>query len=334
MTSPSAELFAGRRRGHREALGRLAVRAIRAVAMLFIVSAFVFFFTQALPGDVARSVLGQSATPEQIARINAELGLDQPVWQQYLEWLGGLLRFDLGHSLTSGEPVTTLVGGELLHTTLLVLMTVCIVVPASIALGTAAASRPGGVLDHVISGTVAVVLSIPEFVFGILVVIVLGINVLPVLPPTSIIDPNRPPLGQLDVFVLPVLTLAVTALPYLAESVKSAVREELTRDYATWAELSGVRRRTVVWRMALRNALAPSVQVVALTVTYLVGGTVAVETVFSFPGAGSGLVDAVANRDIPVVQAIAMVVATVSLAVYVIADLASTLLIPRERTRL
>lgn len=306
-------------------------RAGSAVVMLLVVSLVVFFLTQALPGDVVRQILGQSATAEQVARLRGELGLDRPLAQQYLHWLGGLLRGDLGTSLTSGTPVTELIASRAAATAVLVAVTAAILLPAALALGTLAARRPGGVVDHVVSGTVTVVLALPEFVVGVLLVLLLATTVLRVLPPTSVVAGGAHVWDDPRLLVLPVLTLVITAAPYLVESVKTAMRDELTSDHVRWARLSGVPEGRVVLRHALRNALGPSLQVAAMTLTYLLGGTVAVEVVFAYPGLGSALVNAVAARDVTVVQGVVMVVATVSLLVYLLVDLLGALLSPRTR---
>lgn len=308
-------------------------RLLVGVAMLLTVSLVVFVLTQALPGDVARQILGQTATDTQVARLRAQLGLDRSAPEQYLSWLGGLLRGDLGTSLTSGTSVTSLIAGRAGATGVLVLVTAVLMIPLAFALGTWAARRPGGAVDHVVSGTVHVVLALPEFVVAIALVVLLATNVWRVLPPTSVPPAGSDVWQRPELLVLPVLTLVITAAPYLTESVKTTMRDELASEHVRWARLSGVPERRVVLRHALRSAVAPSVQVSAMTVTYLIGGTVAVETVFAYPGLGSALVSAVANRDIPVVQGIAMMVATASLLVYVLADVIGVLLTPRLRTR-
>lgn len=320
-------------RRHRPLLTMITTRLLVGVLMLATVSLVVFVLTQALPGDVARQVLGQTATAEQIARVRAELGLDRPLPEQYLSWLGGLLHGDLGTSLTSGTPVAELISARLQASAVLVVVTVVLLVPLAVGLGTWAARRAGGVVDHAVSAAVHVVLALPEFVVGILLVVLLATNVWQVLPPTSV-----PPSGSAvwqhpALLVLPVLTLVVTAAPYLTESVRTTMRDELASEHVRWARLSGIGERRLVRRYALPSALPPAIQVSAMTVTYLIGGTVAVETVFAYPGLGSAIVSAVANRDIPVVQGIAMIVATASLCVYVLADVLGVLLTPRLRTR-
>ncbi|WP_214106205.1 ABC transporter permease [Acrocarpospora catenulata] len=328
----------GRARTRREAStgwpARLVLRRlITAAAILLVVSLVVFFLTQALPGDVVHQILGQTATDEQIARLRAELGLDRPLVAQYLDWFSGILRLDFGTSLTSGTPVADLVGDRMAATLVLVAVTAAILLPVAFTLGTLAARRPGGVLDHLVSGAATVLLSLPEFVVGILLVLLLATNIWPVLPPTSVVSGNQRVWDDPRLMVLPVLTLVLTAMPYLTESVKTAVRDELASDHIRWARLSGIGERRILLRHALPNAVGPSLQVSAMTLTYLLGGTVTIEVVFAYPGLGSALVSAVADRDVTVVQGIVMVVAALSLLLYLLVDLLGALAAPRSKGR-
>ncbi|GGM81526.1 ABC transporter permease [Dactylosporangium sucinum] len=312
---------------------KIIKRLVTALLMLFVVSLLVFLFTQALPGDIARQVLGQNATPDQIARLRQQLGLDQSLLHQYLNWVGNLARFDLGTSLASGSPVGDLIGTRILNSATLVAATALLLFPLALLLGTAAARRPEGLIDQAVSAAALVVLAIPEFIIAILVVVVLATNVLRVLPPTSVVDPAHPAWQQPELLALPTLALVVGSLPYLTESVKTTLREELASEHVLWARLSGVPEWRIIWRHGLPNTIGPSLQVAATTLIYLTGGIVAVETVFAFPGLGSALVEAVNNRDIPVVQAITMLLAAIALLVYVVADVGGVLTNPRLRTR-
>jgi peptide/nickel transport system permease protein len=309
-------------------------RLVLGAAMLAIVSVAVFFFTQALPGDVARQVLGQTATEAQVAQMRERLGLDQPVTTQYGRWVAGLVSFDMGTSLTSRTSVAELVAQRVANSAALVAATAAILLPLALALGIAAARRPGGLVDSIVSGTVLFMLALPEFIIAVLVVVLLATNVLHLFPPTSILNAREPLWAQARLFALPVLALVVGSLPYSAESIKTAVREELASEHVLWARLSGIREARILWRHALPNALAPSLQVAGTTLIYLTGGIVAVENVFAFPGVGAALTAAVANRDIPVVQALAMLLAVTALVIYLAADILGLLLTPRLRTAL
>lgn len=303
--------------------------------MLWVVSLAVFFFTQALPGDVVTQILGQNATPEQAAALRGQLGLDQPVVQQYWDWLTGLLTGDLGQSLAGSRvDVGALVGDRVANSAVLVVATAVIAFPLAFLLGTTAARHRGGRLDAVITSSVLVLMALPEFMIAVLVVVVFATSVFQVLPAVSTIDPAHPAWQQPKLLVLPVLALVLGAQPYLTQMVRTTMIDVLDSEYVAWARMNGVPERRVVWRHALRNAAAPSVQVATIILIYLVGGIVAVETVFSYPGVGLALVDAVGQRDLPVVQAITMLLATVTLVLYLVSDVIVILLTPKLRTRL
>ncbi|MDR0432476.1 MAG: ABC transporter permease [Bifidobacteriaceae bacterium] len=301
------------------------------VGMLLVVATIVFLITQALPGDLPRQILGQAATDAQIARLSEQMGLDRPLIVQYFEWLGGMLRGDLGVSLASGTPVATLMGPRIAATAFMVTVAAAITLPAAFALGIAAARRPGGALDHAISGTVFVIMSMPEFVIAIALVAILATNVFHVLPATAALDPRIPIWDQANLIVLPLIAMVITALPHLTESVKATVREELSSEHVRWARLSGIPERTVLTRYALANVVPPSLQICVQTVGYLIGGTIAIETVFSFPGIGSGLANSVMTRDITSIQSIAVLIAAVLIALYAVADAVGLVFTPRAR---
>ncbi|MFT4029832.1 MAG: ABC transporter permease [Protaetiibacter sp.] len=301
------------------------------LATLLVVSFVVFFATQALPGDVARQILGANATAEQLANLREQLGLDRPAIVQYLDWLGGIARLDFGTSLAARIPVGELLATRAANTVAVVLIAALVAIPLAFVLGILAARRPGGLADHVISAGAQLSLSMPEFVIGIALLSVLAANVLHLVPPASILDPRYGPLAQPQLLVLPVLTMVLIAMPHLVESVKTLMREELGSEHVRWARLSGIRESRIRSRYALPNVLAPSLQVSATTLGYLLGGTVAVETVFSFPGIGSALVSAVASRDVVVVQAITMSVTAILVLAFVVADVIGMLTTPRLR---
>ncbi len=319
-------------RRRRALLALIGRRLLIGLLTLLVVSLLIFLATQALPGDIARQLLGQNATEEQIASLRRQLGLDQPVLVQYLHWITGLFTGDLGTSLASHTPVAQLLAVRAGNSLAVVAVSLAIVLPLGVLLGTIAARRPGGVVDTAVSWVMQVILSLPEFVVGILLVLTFAGGVLRVLPPTSPLDPRVSVWSQGQLLVLPVATMVLIALPHLTETVKTLVRDELSGDPARWARLMGIPPQRVLFRHALPNVLGPSAQVGGVTVNYLLGGTVAVETVFSFPGIGSALVAAVANRDIVVVQVIAMGIAAVLFLAFLIADVVGYLVDPRLRS--
>ena len=308
-------------------LRRLAV----GVLLVFLVSLLVFGATQILPGDAASAILGRSATAEQKEIYRQELGLDRPLPAQYWSWMSGVVQGDLGRSLASREPVTSFISERIGKTLVLALATLLILVPLSLALGVWAGIRRNRPADHVISSVSLGLIALPEFVTGTLLVAFIAIS-LKLLPPTSILESGQSPLTSPKLIVLPVLTLCLTAAAYIIRMIRAGVVETMTSDYVEMARLNGVPERRVVVRHALRNALAPTVQVLALTVQYLIGGIVIVETVFAYPGLGHGLVQAVVARDIPVVQGVAMLLAALYIVINILADVVVVLLIPKLRT--
>ncbi len=314
--------------------GFLVRRTLLGVVTLFLVSVIVFAATQALPGDAARAILGRTATPESLASLREQLHLGEPVLQQYTHWLGGFVRGDLGDSLAAQEPVTTLLGKRLENSAVLVLLAALISTPLAVGLGAVTARRRDGPFDHGASILMLALAALPEFVVGIALVVLLGTTVFTVLPAVSLIPPDESPWRHLRELVLPTLTLVMAVFPYTARIMRASMVEVLESDYVEMARLKGMPERTVVWRHAVPNAIAPTIQVTALNLAYLAGGIVVVEFVYGYAGIGSALVDAVHNRDVPVVQALAMLIAAVYIVLNLLADVAAILVSPRLRTSL
>ncbi len=304
------------------------------IGMLLLLSLIVFTATHALPGDIARTMLGQTATDEQVSALRSQLGLDRPLIVQYVDWLGGLFVGNFGTSLASGTPVSQLLAVLLGNTATLVLIAGAITIPLGILLGTVAARRPGSAWDVAISGTMQTILALPEFVVGILLVTVFAGKFLRLVPPTSPLDPRMSAIEQPALLILPVATMVLIAVPHLAESVKTLVRDQFAMGYTLTARLAGISEPRILSRYALPNTTGPVAQVVAITINYLLGGAVAVETVFSFPGIGSELVAAVSGRDFTVVQVITMGIATVMFVVFTLADILGILANPKLRNRI
>ena len=313
----------------------IAGRLLTGIVMLWVVSVAVFFFTQALPGNVATAVLGRNATPGAVAHLRDELGLDHSAIHQYLTWLGNLLSGDLGNSLANRNlSVGSIVGGRAENSLAIVVLTAVIAFPLSFLLGLTAARRRGGLVDTIISSSVLVLMALPEFVIAVFVVVIFATSVFHVLPAVSTLNPSESAWAQPKLLVLPGLALVLGALPYLTQMVRATMIDVLDTEYVTWARLNGVPERRVIWRHALRNSAAPAVQVATIILIYLTGGIVAVETVFSYPGIGLALVEAVSQRDLPVVQAITMLLAATAVLLYLLSDVIVILLTPKLRTRL
>jgi peptide/nickel transport system permease protein len=313
--------------------GFVVRRVLLGLLTLLLVSVVVFGATQALPSDPARAFLGRNATPESLAELRKQLNLGRPVVDQYVTWLKGFVTGDLGQSLTGQrEAVTAILGKRIENSAFLVLLAALISVPLSIVLGAVSARRRDGPFDHVTSLSLLALAALPEFVVAILLVVLLGTTIFTVLPAVSIIPPDDAPWSHLKELVLPTLTLVLAVSPYIARIMRASMIEVLESDYVEMARLKGMPERKVVWRHAVPNAIAPAIQVIALNLAYLAGGIVVVEFVFSYAGIGSALVDAVTNRDFPVVQALAMMIAAVYVFLNVAADVATILVSPRLRT--
>jgi peptide/nickel transport system permease protein len=294
---------------------------VSAVVLLFLVSVFVFWATSVGPGDAASRIAGPMSSPDQVARIRAELGLDRSVVVRYFEWIRGIVTGDLGNSLTSGRPVSDVLGGRALNTAILAGVAFAVYIPVTLLASVWAVSRRGRLGDHVVNGMTLFALSIPEFVMG--TVLLVGFTVyVPILPAVSNIETADSLRDYIEALALPVVILVAVMSAYAIRMLRESLLEVLDSDYIRLAEFKGVSRRGRLWRYALPNSLMPVLTVSALNLAYLIGGIVVVEVVFRYPGLGSLLVESLAYRDTPLVAAAALL----GSAVYVIANLAVDLL--------
>ncbi|GAA1191383.1 ABC transporter permease [Prauserella alba] len=308
-------------------LRRLAI----SVAVLWLVTLLVFVATLLLPGDPARAILGQQATPERIAALNDQLGLDAPVWQRYLDWLGGVFTGDLGTSAASQGPVTELLGGRIGASLVLLVGAAVISTAGGLALGTWSALRRGRAVDHTVSGLSLVVAALPEFVIGVALIVVLSTTVLPLFPSVTLAPPGEPVWSQPIQLVLPILTLTLVVTPYITRMMRATMSEVLDSGYVEMARLKGLPERVVITRHAVPHAIGPVAQVIAIQLAWLAGGVVVVEFLFRYPGIGQALIDAVNNRDVEVVQAITLLIAGVYIVVNLIADIVGIMTNPKLR---
>ncbi|MBB5956970.1 peptide/nickel transport system permease protein [Saccharothrix tamanrassetensis] len=316
------------------ATGRLWLlrRVVFGMAVVLLGSVLVFAATQVLPGDPARAVLGHEATPERVAALRTELGLDRPLVAQYLAWLGGVLTGEPGHSLVTREPVGGLIGDRAVNSAVLVLVSAAVVVPLSVFVGAVAGRRRDRPFDRAVLVVTLGLTALPEFIIALLLVILLSTSVFPLLPGTVLLAPGQNPFGEPAQLVLPVTALVLGVLPYLARLVRGSVIDVYESEYVRTARLKGVPENVVLRRHVLRNALVPAVQGTALALAYLTGGVVVVEQVFNYPGLGSALVDAVNNRDFPVIQLICLVFAACYVAFNLLGDAMTVYVTPRLRT--
>ena len=287
---------------------------------------FLFALTEALPGDAAVALAGEQPDPERIARIRETMGLDRSAGERLLDWTGGLLHGDLGSSLVSGRPVTAYLARSLGPTLVLAAATLTLLVPLSVGLGVLAARREGGAVDRTVSALTLAVHAVPEFALGVLLATVFGLW-LGWLPPTAVgtgltTDPA--------VLVLPVVVLLARPVCTISRLVRAGMIDALASPYVAQARRYGLSERRIRWTHALPGALAPAAQQLARTVDWLLSGVIVVEALFVVPGLGTVLVDAVAARDVPVIQGMAVVFGVVTVLVNTGADLVARRLAPRS----
>lgn len=306
-------------------------RGILGVVTVALVSVLVYTATLILPGDAATAILGQQATPQRLALLRKQLHLNENHFKGMLSWFGHALQGDFGTSLVQQRPVWQVVEPRLLNSIALVVLAAVVSTVAGIALGAFAAARRDGVADHAMSVLALVASALPEFVVGVLVVLVFAVKVVRWFPAVSVIPAGSSIWAHTNELVLPVVTLVIVITPYVFRMVRASMIEALTSDYAETAELKGVSPTRLIFGHALPNALAPSIQVVGLNLLYLAGGIVLVETVFQYPGIGLALVDAINGRDVPVIQCIVVLLSIFYVVLNIVTDVAVLLVTPRRR---
>lgn len=307
-------------------------RLLFLVVTLLITSAIIFALTQLLPGDVARIILGREASQEQLTQFRAQYSLDQPPVQQYVNWLTGFIEGDWGRSFTGGgQPVRPLVEARLGNSMRLALMTLLISVPLSVLLGVIAALRENTWIDSLISLLSLSVVGLPEFVTALVFIngIALGVRGLG-LPATSFV-PNNTVEDWIRQLILPALTATLVLLGYISRLTRAGVIDELRKPYVRTAILKGLPRRVVIFKHVLRNALLPTITVIAISFGWLIGGLVVIENVYNYPGLGSLLVEAVKQKNIFLLQAIVMLVVFFFALANLLADVLYAVFNPRIR---
>jgi len=316
-------------------LAKLVLRRLAlGVLTLFLVSLVVFAATQALPGDAAHAILGKSATPERLSALREQLGLDRSKTSQYLSWLRGAAVGDFGTSLAQGTTVTSLLGFRLKNSAVLVLLAALISVPLSLLIGAWSAYRRDGPFDVAHSLVSLSLASLPEFVIGILLIMLFSTQMFHIFPAISRIPSGSSAWNQPQRLVLPILALVLSVQPYISRILRASMIDVLESDYVQMARLKGLKEWTVVARHALPNGLAPTIQATAISIAWLAGGVVVIEYLFAYPGIGSLYVDAVGSRDLPVVQAITLIIAALYVGLNLAADVITILISPRLRTGL
>jgi peptide/nickel transport system permease protein len=303
------------------------------VLTLWLVSVLVFLATAAL-GDPVRAILGRdyNSNPGRVAQLEELLNADQSIVSRYFDWLGGLLTGDLGVSLANQRPVSELISANVVNTLVLVLLSAVLMIPLAFAIAMISAHYRRKRPDTVIQTILLAMAGLPEFVIGVLLIALLATTVFKVFPAVTISSPTGHPWDNPDAMVLPTLTLVLAVAPYVSRIVRASLLEVIDSDYVELARLKGIPEKVVMRKHALLNAIVPGIQVIALQLAWLAGGVVVVETLFSYPGVGLQLVDSVRNHDVPMVQALSMIIAGVYVVVNVVADVLSILLTPRART--
>lgn len=310
----------------------LVKRVLLLIATLLLVTILAFVAFSIIPGDPTSSILGVEATPEQIAALRDRLGLDLPIWQRYLHWLGGLLTGDLGESYNYGMPVAQLLATCVTHTLTLAVLAFVLIVAISLPLGILAARYEGGVVDRVLTILNQITMSVPNFVAGILLVYVFGL-VLRLFQPGAIVSPQTGWGPYLWYMLFPALAVALPRSAMTVKMLRGAILSELGQDYIRTAYSKGNSKSSALWRHVLRNAMIPVVTFLAMTVADIMAGSIVVEQVFGIPGLGKMLVTSIGNRDYPVVQAIVVLIATVVVVCNFAADLLYRVMDPRLRGR-
>jgi len=294
-----------------------------------VASIFIFLLTRVLPGDVARVLLGRDASPQEVDALRAELGLDNPLVVQYGHWVSSFVAEDWGWTFSHPrQPIREIALQRLGKSALLAGLTLIIAAPLSISLGVIAGLTEGKWLDSVISTLSLSVVSLPEFVTGLFLINTVALRA-GLFPASSSIRPDASFLETLPSLWLPAVTATLVLIAYMARLTRAGIIEELKRDYVRTAILKGLPYHTVIFRHVLRNALIPTITVIATSTGWLVSGLVVIEFVFSYPGLGRLLIFAIENRDLPLIQATIMITVVVILLANFIADLLYAILNPR-----
>lgn len=299
----------------------LFIRLGLIVVTLLVTSIAIFAITEVLPGDVATQILGQNATDANLEAVRKQLELDRPFYIRYGEWIGGVMTGNLGDSLARGLPVWDLLSDRLFNSVILAAFAFLITVPTAIAVGVWAGVREHSAFDRLTSMSSLVAISLPEFVTGVLLIMVFS-STLGWLPSSSVVEPGTNPLTRPQILVLPGLTLTAVLFGYIMRMTRTNVIEVMQTNYVRTAILKGLPIRKVIVQHVVPNAMLPTISVVTINIGYMLGGLIIVESVFSFPGLGRLLLDSIVKRDVPVLQALALLIA----GVYALSNLAGDIL--------
>jgi len=318
--------------GARIALIIILKRTGSALLTLLLVSLVIFTISGLLPGDAAQEMLGQSATADQLAALRHQLGLDQPGYVRYFAWLGGMLTGDAGQSMVANLPVTTVIADRLPNTLTLAGLTTIVAVPLALLIGIVSAMNRGGRLDRALNVATLSMVALPEFLVATIAVLIFSVE-LRWLPSIAMVSEDADWATFLRSYAMPVMALCVVVVAQMARMTRAAVIDQLGQPYVEMALLKGFHPARIVIRHVLPNAIAPIVNAMALSLSYLLGGAIIVETIFNYPGLASLMVNAVTSRDMPLLQACAMIFCAAYLLLVLIADVVAILANPRLRSQ-
>lgn len=302
-----------------------------ALATLLLICIIVFLTVELMPGDACTAFLGRDAKGQILENCRIERGLDRPALERFGEWAGGMLQGDLGNSMNRNKPIEDVVGWRLRNTLVLSATSMLVGIPLALLLGVVAGLRRDRPIDIILSSTALFAMTIPEFISATVLILVFSIT-LGWTAGVVTVSYKAPILDLVASTVLPTVTLTLIMVAHILRMVRSSVIDTLESDFVLMARLKGVPFRRIVWRHVLPNSLLPTINVIGLTVAWLLGGVVVIETVFNYPGLGRLAVDAVADRDLPLIQAIALILGSIYILTNLFADLMALLLNPKLRT--
>lgn len=308
-------------------------RLVMTLLVLAIVTVVVFVLVESLPGDAATTYLGRNATPEGLERVRVTLGLDRPAPERFFNWVGGLLQGDLGISLARKKPISRFLWPRLRNSLLLGLSAALIGFPLALILGIIAGLTRDRLPDLWLSTLALIGMSLPEFVTGTLLIYLFSIW-LHIFPAVTLVNPDAPLLEMLPNIILPILTLTILQTAYIMRVMRTSLIEVMRNDYIRVARMKGLTSLAIVMRHALPNALLPTLTIAALTLAWMIGNLFVIEAVFNYPGIGTLTLTAIHDRDLPVVQSIAIVMAVIYVTVNSMADFFAILLNPKLRSEL
>jgi len=308
----------------------LTVRLSLIVVTLLVVSLAIFTTTEVLPGDVAVMMLRQGATEQNLEKVREDLGLDRPAHVRYVSWIGNVVQGDWGDSYFQKRPIVDIVRGRLGNSIILAVFAFLVAVPTAVAVGIWAGMRPYTSGDRIASVTSLAGISMPEFVTGVLLIVIFS-STLNLLPSTSIVLPGTNPLTRPEILVLPTLTLTGVMFAYVMRMTRANVIEVMQTPYVRTAILKGLPMRRVISRHVLPNAMLPTISIIAMTTGWMLGGLIIVESVFAYPGLGLLLLSSIQTRDVPLLQVLALLTASTYALSNLVADLSYAALDPRIR---